>query len=275
MTRREGSGFSSPTATAIEFLIAGQIRGDKRMISRGLADLKVQHDKGRCHIKPSTLMALATKVAAQLPFTAVEATPQPSSHLGDVEFVDSNGERWWLELKAQTTKRAAELLQADWVRDGTDAVHAFCEVVPAVEDRLGNLGVTPKRRGSESLALLWLCDALLLPTRGQRRAAGVTSLKSAKGYAARKFLLHIAVDQARLFRFSEIPAIQRVIDGHFHWSAATGGKSEKIYISTLGPADRSNFEWVYYIGYSNALGRHKMHPRTLAEAKPVWSARVK
>jgi hypothetical protein len=270
--RKRGSGLSSATAHALEEILCGRLVGDVRRVNQGVASLVKEYNQGNCGLDPQQLSQAIDSAVPELHIEVHFAEPSPESLLGDVEIVDSDGVRHWIELKAQTKKLARDLLQADWVRDYTDFIAAVGLENDAVAARLSAWGASSSRATGWALPSLWAADLLLLDSATKKARAGVALPDDLRNFARYKYLWHVAQDRAAIYRMDALPAFRRALTGSFFWRTSEGATSTRTYVSTTHSPEARDFEFVYYM-YADGIGRHKLHSRVLDEATPVWHYR--
>lgn len=279
VARKEGSGLSRETASTIEELIAA-IFAQSRATSALARRLDTEFDRGRSGLRSGTAVPWIEAIADHLGLPVAQATAQPADLLGDVRLTLDDGSHVWIEVKAQTTKTFRELIQADWVRDETDAVRWLCHFQPDVRKLLSRrtldeLGVDDPARhfGHWSLPGLWLADLGLASTRARRAAAGASDLNGLSEFLGRKYLIHITCEGARCVRLDQLHCAQRALDlDSVHLAVSAGGKCDAIvWLSTEGPPRRGAIEFAYYIGYrSGVLGRHKLTDRAVRSSDGLF-----
>ena len=273
--RKAGSGLHKLTASAVEQLVAAVfVGGDRRA---ALTAIEQQVAKDRCGVDPTVLSQWLRQLADTLGLDVVEAeTPSPDQ-LGDVRLTLADGTYRWIEVKAQTTKRFSDLIQADWVRDETDAIrwlmyhnpdfHGLCSAW--VRDSLEMYNPT-RHFGDWSFEGLWLADLGLLYNSSRRKAAGAVDMTSLIDFLGRKYVLHVTVDGVRCTALANLDCVHDLAAGGTAKLdiAAGGAANSRVWVSTGAPPKRGAFDFVYYTGYESlmALGRHKLTDYALQRA---------
>ena len=275
MTRRPGSGFARATTAAVEEMTAATFAND-RDVSELVRRIDNQVALGRCSVAGRTAELWLRQLAEAANLDVIQAeTPSPDQ-LGDVRLTLRDGSFVWIEVKAQTKKNFADLLQADWVRDDTDALRWLAHHEPDVERLLSPWMrdvLSVHNAGSFFNGLefeqLWLCDVALLPGRARRATASVTNADALADFLQRKYFLHFTQQGARLVRLDRLPLVDRVLAGtpasiKVQSSAACDAR---IWVSSEGNPARGKMDFVYYVGYrTGVVGRHKLHPHAVSMA---------
>lgn len=243
----------SPTGTAAEII----------------ARIDAQHSIGRSGIDGGTAFRWIREAVDELDIPAMSAQSPSPDGLGDVRANMVDGGYVWIEVKAQTTKPFRELIQADWVRDDTDAVRWL-----AINDaRLRRLLSTWTAQqldvvdpasyfGNWDFAHLWLADIALLPNRLRRRAAGISTFDDLHRFMKLKYLFHFSNEGLRVARLDMLVPVQEVMRGsdvHVSVAALTGSEA-RAWVATPNEPGSGSIDFVYYIGYPQheAIGRHKL-----------------
>ena len=283
MSRKTGSGLHHGTSTTIERLIAETFVATGRMESIRQA-LAKEVARGRCGVSVDAIDSWIKQIVDHLGLPVRKSeTPSPD-HLGDVRLTLSDESLVWIEVKAQTTKQFSDLVQADWVRDETDTLRwlvkydeQFHELTSdAVIEQLGILQPAAEYFGSWGFADLWLADLGLLHSRSRRITAEVHEPHDLPNFLARKFLLHVSNEGARLVRLDQLHCVQDVIAGAEPFRVLAPGSSSdtKLWLSTEGPPQRGSIDFIYYTGYrSGVLGRHKLHHHAVDRSSAVHEVR--
>lgn len=202
-----------------------------------------------------------------IPATSAES-PSPDG-LGDVRANLADGGHVWIEVKAQTTKPFRELIQADWVREDTDAVRWLVVNDTALHPLLSTwtaeqLDVVEPASyfGDWDFPHLWLADIALLPNRLRRRKAGISTYDDLYRFMESKYLFHFSNEGLRVARLDRLVPVQEVMRGsEVHVSVAALTASEaRAWVATPNEPGPGSTDFVYYIGYPQheALGRHKL-----------------
>ena len=281
MSRKEGSGLHRETASTIERLAAAVfVESDEvRAIQRHLDD---EVEAGYCGVASSDLVEWLDEIAAHLGLPAVEAVTPAPDQLGDIRLTLSNGEYVWIEVKAQTTKGFRDLMQADWVRDETDALRWLLQhdrgyaalAAPWVRETL-EVGNPVRHFGDWTFGDLWLADIALLPDRPRRAVASVVDRETLGSFMSQKYILHITYEGARIARLDSLRCVQDVLaGGRVYIEVAAGGSSNSIvWVSTSGRPVRGQIDFAYYTGYENSwvVGRHKLNDRALSRSDALFT----
>ncbi len=282
MTRKPGSGLHRPTSDAIEQMVGQAFLGAaalkkwrQRLETRGLVLNGVSFDDVE-----SWLLTITDHIGLQV----VKAESPAPDQLGDVRLILRTGEMIWIEVKAQTTKRFSELIQADWVRDETDTLRwllhydkTFRELSPPwVQDELGVSEVAKRWKGWD-LSSLWLSDVGLISTAPMRAVARVLIPEQLGGFLARKYIIHLTGEGARVARLDSLRCAQDVLEGRrCHYIVFAGRQSSSIvHVSTSGVPAIGATDFVYYTGYnSGVLGRHKLTNRALSRSDNLFTVQA-
>ena len=276
MTRKEGSGLVRKTTAAIEELVAAAFCG-QRDVSALVRRIDHEVDLGRCGIPGAEAVRWLYQLADDTGLDVVSAVTPTPDNLGDVRLTLRDGTFVWIEVKAQTTKNFGDLLQADWVRDETDALRwlalndaRFQRLIsPWIKDSLEVYDAKFQFSGL-SFEQLWLADVALLHDRPRRATAGVYSAGDLAGFLGRKYFLHLTLEGARLTRLDRLPLVDRVLSGgKAHLDIQPGQTCEaRIWVSSDGFPTRGSIDFIYYVGYRslNVVGRHKLHPGSLKKS---------
>ena len=274
MTRKPGSGLSYATASAVERLVAASFEGSST--DRPLRDVDAEWRAGLCGVPAKDLARWISQIVSELDLPVVAAqTPSPDL-LGDVRLTMADGTFLWIEVKAQTTKRFDELVQADWVRDATDALRFLRLQEPNFTTLLSpwmldELDVANPGRhfGNMTFSDLWASDIGLVSDRSRRLAAGIDSAESLRQFLERKFILHVSIEGARIARLDRLRAVEHVLSGaSVHIDVRPGRACEAIVWVGARPPSRGEIDFIYYVGYGQhgVVGRHKLHDRALRSA---------
>lgn len=283
MPRKAGSGLHHGVATTVERLIAesfvdtGQMSSIRQALSREVST-------GRCGVGVDAVTSWIETIVDHLGLPVQESrTPSPD-HLGDVRLTLTDGSHVWIEVKAQTTKKFSELVQADWVRDETDTIRwlvhndrQFQELSSDwVIDELDLPRPAHEYFDNWGFKDLWLADVGLLHSRSRRHSAGVIQPTDLPGFLSRKYLIHVSKEGARTIRLDRLQCVQDVLAGHEPRVLLTPGNASdtKLWISTEGEPRRGSMDFIYYTGYrSGVLGRHKLHHHAVARSRDTFVVR--
>lgn len=280
MPRKAGSGLHREISRALETLTAALFEGGPT--AAALGRIKKQQEAGRSGVSPRAAHRWIASIVDDLALPVVSAELPPNDYLGDVHLTLEDGSSAFVEVKAQTTKSFAELIQADWVKGVTDAVRwVFAEDEDFRAAQPGWLAEMMEERapgryfGSWTFGDLWAADVALLTDRNRRRIAGVEEPEDLHEFLGRKYLLQISREGARLVRLDQIPAIAQVIaGGSVNRRIDRLRKSTSIKVSAGAGSADSDFDFVYYVGYTpKVVGRHKLTARAISEAEGVIEAR--
>jgi hypothetical protein len=270
-TRQPGSGFATSSASGVEELFAALMVGDRVRERRAIGLLQREWSIGWCGIHPRTISAWLTTLAGGLGVNASSAVCQPSSGLGDIELTDAQGQRTWIEVKAQTKKaRFAEIVQADWVRDDTDALRwlfhhdsAFAQRIPTWAAALLHSRTSARYFHGWNFDDLWIADLGLIFNRRLRLAAGVQTPADLTSFLDRKYVLHVCGQGARLVKLSDLVPISAWRAGASVVRSYRSNKETAIAVLTSSgsPPGRGTTHFTYHVAYrkGGVLGRHKLH----------------
>jgi len=239
-----------------------------------------QYSLGRCGVSGSTVRDWGAALLDQLSLSVADAQAIPPGGLGDIELTMTDGTRQWIEVKAQSKKpRFADLTQADWVRDETDALRKLFIVDGGFRSQLSEPvadGLTTLDGGESlvdwSFEELWLADVALLYSSSRRAMAGVERPSDLVGFLERKHLVHLTMEGIRSIRLDLIAAVQDVLDGRplFRSVGPLPRADAKVWLSTESTPARSSIDFIYSVGNvqndGTVLGRHKMNARAIARS---------
>lgn len=279
MARKPGSGHVRYTTAAIEEMVAAVFAGE-RNVRPLVRRIDVECDRGRCGVPGALVERWLRALADEVALDVVSAESPSPDLLGDVRLTLSGGTDVWIEVKAQTSKRFGDLLQADWVRDETDALRWLGRHEPQVKRLLSpwirdalDIYDPEFQFGELAFPHLWLADIALLHDRPRRAIAGVKTPQDLMSFLGRKYFLHLTTDGARMVRLDRLPCVERVMAGEpVHLDVAAGGSCDaRIWVSGRGAPTRGAIDFVYYVGYQSlgVVGRHKLHPSAISAADDV------
>lgn len=267
----QGSGRSRDATEAVEKLFAAILRDDKPSITEEERKLDLAYRTGKSKIRSKTILHLLQQASDSLQFDTADAIAQPTDHLGDVKVTLKTGELRWIEVKAQTKKREfAEIVQADYVRDGTDFLRRFDTVSDEFKLKIHKdlrialeLDRPISSLNSWSLEGIWVADLALLDTETKKQAAQVILESDLRSFLERKYLLHICMSGLRYVRLDNLGPIRAVAEGaRIQTNVKTNaGSTAAVQVSAGRTPSHSTTDFTYHVGYknSNAAGRHKLH----------------
>lgn len=275
MTRKRGSGLHKAVSRAIEDLTAALFSGQPT--ADALTRIHQQQEAERSGVSARSVHRWLSEIVETMSLPVVEAEIPATDYLGDVQLTLKDGSLVFIEVKAQTTKNFGDLIQADWIKNVTDALRWLY----VADDQFRGLQppwlaqlleeVSPDRYfGPWSFAELWAADVALLTDRNRRSIAGVESPKQLWDFLSRKYLLQVSAEGARMVRLDRIPLIRKIIrGGQIHWDVKRLRKSTSVRVSS-GPDPGSDFDFIYYVGYGpEVVGRHKLNRYALEGASDV------
>jgi len=282
MPRREGSGLSRPTSTAVEELTAAVFEG-RHDVSSYVRRIDQEALRGRTQVRGADVERWLRRLADQVGLDVVEAVSPSPDQLGDVRLILRDGTLVWIEVKAQTTKGFADLLQADWVRDQTDALRWLSLNEPTVRRLLSPWALDELSTYSPELQFgglefsgLWLADIALLPDRQRRSVARVTTVDDLLAFMGTKYLLHVSSEGARMVRLDQFPMVDAVLSGQRVQIDVQSGSScdARVWVSARGAPRRGKIDFIYYVGYQGlgVIGRHKLHPGAVSRSRGLVTA---
>jgi hypothetical protein len=272
--RQAGSGFATSTATAVEELLAASLRSDAAAADRWERVLRQQRQLGNCGMPPHKIRALVESASSALPFRAASARRALPGGPGDVEAVLDDGSSIWFEVKAQTKKaKFADLTQADWVRDATDALRWLAGSDQEIRRRLKSEVVkllTPADSGyfrGWSFSELWLADVALVTSRPDREAVGITKPELLGHFMSHKYFFHLTQEGARATLLSELPPVRDALAGSVVTYALKTNRASLVSIPVQVGGQGGGAHFSYHV-YPPAvpgvlMGRHKLHARSL------------
>lgn len=280
MPRKAGSGLHREVSRALEALTAALFEGGP--VAPALSRIKKEQDAGRSGVSPRSAHRWIASIVDSLALPVASANLPPNDYLGDIQLTLEDGSSAFVEVKAQTTKTFADLIQADWVKGVTDAVRwifAEDEDFRAAQPRwlaeLMEESAPGRYFGAWTFGDLWAADVALLTDRNRRRIAGVEEPEDLHEFLGRKYLLQVSLEGARLVRLDQIPTIAEVTSGgSVTWTIESLRKSTSIKVRAGSDPAGPGFDFVYYVGYTPAIvGRHKLTASALSDAEGVIEVR--
>jgi len=273
MSRKPGSGLNKKVSRAIEELTAALFEGSST--AAALEVIRDEERAGRSGVSSRSAHRWVSSIVEQMNLSVRRAELPPTDYLGDVHLTLTDGSSVYVEVKAQTTKKFSELVQADWVKSVTDSLRwlyasdaPFRAAQPPWLADLMHESAPQRYFGSWTFSELWAADVALLTDRNRRLVADVDEPADLTDFLQRKFLLQVSVEGARIVRLDRIPSISSVINGEpVEWWMKHLRKCTGIYIKSIGGQPEKEFDFVYYVGYGpTVIGRHKLHARAVAQA---------
>lgn len=267
----KGSGMSRDATEAVEGLLAAVLRDDDSAILEFLKELDIAHRFGRSKMSGKKVLKLLQKAANSLAFDVADAEAQPNDHLGDVKVTLRTGEFRWIEVKAQTKKTDfAEIVQADYVRDGTDFLRRYDSTSNEFSLRMDpdlrlalELDKPIHSLKSWSLEDLWIADLALLDTEKKKTAANLKTGSDLPSFLERKYLVHLCTSGLRYVRLDNLGPIKAIGEGKKIETVIKTNRASTaaIQISAGRRPGHASTDFTYHVGFknSNAAGRHKLH----------------
>lgn len=281
MVRKPGSGLVRLTTAAIEETVAA-VFADECDVKALIRRIDAEVDRGRSGVSGAQVVKWLRALAADLSLDVVSAVSPSPDLLGDVRLTLADGSTVWIEVKAQTTKRFGDLLQADWIRDETDALRWLARNDPTVTRLLSpwirecvEIYDPGFQFGDLTFAHLWLADIALLHDRPRRAIAGVKTVHDLVSFLGKKYFLHLTTEGARMVRLDRLPCVERVVASEqVRLDVAPGGACDaRIWVSGRGVPSRGAIDFIYYVGYQSlgVVGRHKLHPSAVSASRTVMT----
>ena len=269
-TRKPGSGLANRNTKLIEELFAAILEDDRSGVKFKRREIDREYEKDQSGLSGKAVAHALSSIANDLGMTFDEVTAHPEDNGGDVKAA-SSGFPTWFELKAQTKKASfADLTQADYVRDGTDFLRKYLlgnakalkyiSAQTASEIGLGS-GIDVDDRWS--IQDLHVADLCLLTSKNSRVKVGVNKPSDLSDFAARKFILQLTQQGARLIKLSEMGPISDILEQKFPSILLKTSNRNELSIQM---EYESGVDFTYHIGYKNAPGRHKLHARALSRS---------
>lgn len=266
-----GSGKSRDATEAVERLLAAILRDDRSSVSHEVGELDIAHRTGASKMSGRKILVLLQRASESLAFDAVDAEAQPKDHLGDVKVTLRSGEARWIEVKAQTKKeKFGQIVEADYVRDGTDFLRRFDSVSEEFNTRMNpelrlalELDRPMASLHSWTLEELWTADLALLDTETKKKQAKVSEASDLHTFLERKYILHLCMNGVRYVRLDNLGPIKEMAGGAtIRWNIkSNSGSTAAVQVSAGREPSHSTTDFTYHVGFknSNAAGRHKMH----------------
>ncbi len=275
--RKAGSGLSGDVATAVEELLAAHLRGDLAAVHRQEQILQLERRRGFCGIDQRTTSLWIKSLVSALALPCATARRALRGSPGDVEAVLHDGTSRWFEVKAQTKKvDFRDLTQADWVRDGTDALAWLAHRDASFQEAAGRTVVRLLRdrvpRGEFkgwTFADLWLADVALVTSEADRVAVGIHTPADLQLFLGEKYLLHITQAGGRLVPLGGLLPVKRVIEGVplMYQMKKNRVSLISVPLSVSSPSPAFTYH-VYQPDVPGQLkGRHKLHAGAVVGAK--------
>ena len=266
-----GSGLSRDATEAVERLLAAVLREDDSAITDEIAQLDIAHRTSKSKMSGRKILTLLQKATSSMAFDTLNAEAQPDDHLGDVKVTLRTGETRWIEVKAQTNKaKFGQIVEADYVRDGTDFLRRFNSESEEFKIRMDQelnvaleLDKSMESLSAWSIQALWMADLALLDTEKKKQAAKVSQPVELASFLERKYLLHLCMEGVRYVRLDNLGPIRAIADGaQIHTNIKTNsGSAAAVQVSAGREPGHSTTDFTYHVGFknSNAAGRHKLH----------------
>ncbi len=273
MTRKSGSGLHREVSRAIEELTAALFAG--RPTADALSRIHQEHRSGRSGVSSRSVHRWLSEIVERLNLPVIAAELPATDFLGDIQLTMRDGTFAFVEVKAQTTKKFIDLIQADWIKSVTDTLRwlyaadeEFRDLQPPWLGELLHESAPQRYFGSWSFAELWAADLALLTDRNRRLIAGVKSPEHLWDFLSRKYLLQVSVEGARMVRLDRILPIQRIREGlKIDWKVQSLKKSTAIRVASDSRSPEG-LDFVYYLGYGpSVVGRHKLTAHALEGAE--------
>lgn len=219
MARRPGSGTSSVSANATAEYLAAALTARDADAAAFLEQIATHEQAQDRVVAPNPRAACARALALlRTTFPRMSAARAVGTgHAGDL-VITAGGIDHHCEVKAQYGKRNfADLTQADWVRDATDALRVVVRERPDVlavlspENRLALAADTVDSAGW-TLADLVTADLCGMTTRAYRERLQVATPADLAAFLGRKYLVHLTCDDARITRLADTAIAARL--GH-------------------------------------------------------------
>lgn len=275
-----GSGGVSPTARAVENLLAALFEGGSTAAAaRSLDALRAA---GKSGVGSKEVLKSGRRIVKEMHLSVKKAVTPDPLFLSDIRLELDSGATVNVEVKAQTTGGFGGLASADWVRDETDFLrmlfytdHSFKRMLPDwMKERL--TVTDPKKYfGGWTLKDLWMSDIALLPDAARRAKAGVTTPEDLHDFMANKYLVHVTKEGTQACRLAQVRGVAELWSGaQFQYALFTPPKSSVgIYVGSA--PSRGEYDFAYYVAYTTEYrgtpvrGRHKLHSRALPAASLV------
>ncbi len=267
--RKAGSGLSGDVATAVEELLAAHLRNDSAAVLRQEQILQLERRRGFCGLDQRTISSWISSLVRALALPVATARRAAPGSPGDVEAILRDGTSRWLEVKAQTKKADfRDLTQADWVRDGTDALAwlahqdtSFQKAVGPIVARLLRDRVPRGDFRDWTFADLWLADVALVTSEADRVAVGIRTPTDLRRFLNEKYLLHITQAGGRLVPLGGLLPVKRMVEGTPLKYELKKNRVSLISVPLSVAASGAAFTYhVYQPDVPGQLkGRHKLH----------------
>lgn len=268
MGREPADMSAGRTASGVEELFAAHLTQDADRRQGALDLLSGEFAAGRCGVEPDVLDEWLDDLAGRSGLRPTAVVSQPPSHLGDLE-LQSDDDPSWVEVKAQTRKETFDAIrEADWRRDATDALRLLRDQDAIFARYLPDwakvaYGVAPAvELEGWSFSDLFIADLAGLFTPRLRIEAGVANAAQLGAFLARKRLLHVTQEGARLVVLSDLVPVVRWLDGA-PVNAAFADNDETavaLKVTVGGNPGHGTTHFTYHVAYKKGtLGRHKLH----------------
>ena len=277
----QGSGQSRRATNAVEQLVAAQLRGDNRTVLLQRKILAMEHNLGTSYMSSPQLEGIAVKIANHLKWDVKDAQANPADCLGDIKVWLRGGQMRWIEVKAQTKKKSfADITQADYIRDSTDFLQAlyasneeFAKAVPRELARQMEFSKPNSKLLKWELEDQWIADLALLVSGEKKAAAGVFSPADLRVFIQNKYLLQICMAGARFVRLDKLPPVDAILRGAklmSHIKTTNRANVVSVQLSAGSEPTTGTTQFTYHLGYTGALGRHKLHNAAIGNSEDVF-----
>ncbi|GJQ29676.1 MAG: hypothetical protein HBSAPP03_15600 [Phycisphaerae bacterium] len=219
LARRPGSGTSTVSANATAEYLAAALSARDAEAATFLQQI-TQHEAAQHRVVTSNPQAACARALALLRTTFPQvsaARAVGTGHAGDL-IITAGGMDHHCEVKAQYGKRNfADLTQADWVRDATDALRVVVRERPDVLAVLsaanrGALAADTVDDSGWTLTDLVAADLCGMTNRAYRERLQVLTPADLAAFLGRKYLVHLTCNDARVTRLAATAIAARL--GH-------------------------------------------------------------